>query len=780
MENAPSMWTKIYRFFEKLSFVAIVATVALLPILFIPSYSYPAQNVRALLFVGTAVLCVFTLIFRFILERKISIQKSPATWVFVVLALFAVVSSLLSSSFGSSFVGDGAEIGTSSYLLAFAAILLAMPAFFAEKKRVFYFYFAFLFSFVVLAVFHGIRLIAGPNFLSFGILTMANATLAGNWNDVAILAGAAALFSIIGLEIKAFGGFLRGLLYAVFPLSLILLAVVNFSIGWTILTLLSLFLSIYFFAVPKDGTGRSVPLFAGILLVVSVTFVLAGGLIGTKISSFFNISQVEAHPLWSTTLSVATPVLKTNPFFGAGPNRFSYVWQLLKPVGVNNSPFWATAFVFGVGIVPTALITLGVVGSLLYLIFFLLYLWKGIGAIKNMGTKSEISQFAVLSSFCISLFFWVVSIMYVPGIVAYSLTALWTGLFFAVLQSEGMVAPAVLSFENSRIIRGVFAAVLGMLMVATVWFGAIYASKAVAAAYLQKAQYSAAVDGDPAAAAAYLQKALNYSKTPLLYRSLVSADLGKLNKIIASASNTQPTDALKAQFNAELADTLNAAKQAISGDPVDFRNWVSVGSIYETLLPVGTKNAYENANGAYARAQALSPLNPEMYLNLARLEFEHASSTAAKAYISKALALKGDYVAGIFLLSQIQVAEKDISGAIKSLTAAANINPNDQTVLYQLGVLTYSTGDYKTSAAALEAAVRVNPSFANARYFLALTYVKLDRRPEALSQLQEIQKLNPDSAEIKSAIANLQGTISSGVSDGKTATTTPKIVPKKK
>ena len=781
METTSTIWTKIYGVLEKISFIAVLATVALLPILFLSSSYFPSQNVRALLFVGTAALCVFTLLFKFILDGKVSIQKSPATWIFVLLALFGVVSSYFSTSFGSSFIGDGAEIGTSSFLLAFAGILLAMPAFFAEKKRIFYFYFAFLFSFAALAIFQILRLVAGPSFLSFGVFTSASSSIAGNWNDVAIIAAVAALFSAIGLEIKAFGGILRGILYAVFPIALILLVVVNFSLGWIALAVLALLLSLYsyFFMTPKEGTGRSIPLFALILLVVSIVFVFAGTAIGGKISSVFNIFQVEAHPLWATTLSIAIPVVKTSPVFGVGPNRFSYVWQLLKPVGVNASPFWATMFVFGVGIVPTAIITMGVVGFALYILFFIFYLWYGVKALKSLRGKSEVSQFVLLTSFAGSLFFWIASVVYVPGLVAFAFTALWTAIFFAALQSEGLLGMTEFSFGQSRAGKYALTAVAVIFMIGSAWIALAYSGKTLAAAYLQRAQYSASVEGNPVTATAYIQKALAFSTSPLLYRSLVSADLGTLNAVISSASSATASSsaALKDKFNTALGNTLDAGKLAITGDPVDFRNWVALGGIYETLVPIGYPNAYENASAAYTRAQALSPVNPEMYLNLARLESENASSTAAKGYISKALGLKNDYVAGIFLLSQIQVAEKDYAGAIKSLIAAANINPNDQAVLYQLGVLTYSTGDYKTAAAALNAAVANNPSFSNARYFLALTYVKLGQKANAISQLQNILKLNPNNADVKAAITALQ---SAATVPQKTATTTAKIAPKKK
>ena len=313
METSTGIWTRILGICENISFWMILVATALLPILFIPSYFFPAQNARAFLFVGVAAFSLFTLLLKFIVERKITVQKSYATWIFVILALVAVVSSYFSGAFGMSFIGDGADIGTSSFLLAFAAILLAMPQFFAEKKKIFYFYFAFLLSFAILAIFHILRLALGSNFLSFGILTDPASTIAGNWNDIAVFSGVAALFSLVGIETKAFGGFMRVFLYVIFPASLILLAVVNFFIGWIILASLSFLLALYFFfsGMPQaDGTvRRNIPLLPLILLAVSLGFVFAGSALGGAISSHFGIFQIEAHPLWSTTIAIAKPVV---------------------------------------------------------------------------------------------------------------------------------------------------------------------------------------------------------------------------------------------------------------------------------------------------------------------------------------------------------------------------------------------------------------------------------------------------------------------------------------
>jgi len=56
---------------------------------------------------------------------------------------------------------------------------------------------------------------------------------------------------------------------------------------------------------------------------------------------------------------------------------------------------------------------------------------------------------------------------------------------------------------------------------------------------------------------------------------------------------------------------------------------------------------------------------------------------------------------------------------------------------------------------ALERAVSLNPQYANAKYFLGLAYYLNGAVDKSLVQFQDLEKTNPDSAEVKTALANL-------------------------
>ena len=50
----------------------------------------------------------------------------------------------------------------------------------------------------------------------------------------------------------------------------------------------------------------------------------------------------------------------------------------------------------------------------------------------------------------------------------------------------------------------------------------------------------------------------------------------------------------------------------------------------------------------------------------------------------------------------------------------------------------------------------LNPAYADAKYFLGLTYEHMNRTPEAIQQFTDVQTLNPDNKEVANILSNLK------------------------
>ena len=108
---------------------------------------------------------------------------------------------------------------------------------------------------------------------------------------------------------------------------------------------------------------------------------MSGQFIGGILPGRLGITNNEVSPSLSATMSVAKSALKQDPVFGIGPNKFSEAWAMYKPKEINNSAFWDVSFNSGSGVLPTFVATVGGLGVLAWVIFFILFIMSGVRSI---------------------------------------------------------------------------------------------------------------------------------------------------------------------------------------------------------------------------------------------------------------------------------------------------------------------------------------------------------------------------------------------------------------
>jgi len=85
------------------------------------------------------------------------------------------------------------------------------------------------------------------------------------------------------------------------------------------------------------------------------------------------VAQSELSITWQGTFFIAQNVIlasiNARSAFGAGPNRFLNEWLLFKPATINVVIIGIRDINFGVGIIPSALVTTGILGLLSGLCF---------------------------------------------------------------------------------------------------------------------------------------------------------------------------------------------------------------------------------------------------------------------------------------------------------------------------------------------------------------------------------------------------------------------------
>ena len=165
---------------------------------------------------------------------------------------------------------------------------------------------------------------------------------------------------------------------------------------------------------------------------------------------------------------------------------------------------------------------------------------------------------------------------------------------------------------------------------------------------------------------------------------------------------------------------------------------------------------YENALQAYDAAIKINRLNPAIYLDLAQLQASQNKLDLALQAVGAALQVKNNYIDAVFMLSQIYAAQGNLKDAITAATIATQINPQNPLLFFQLGLLEYNNKNYQASANALEKAVALSPVYANAHYFLGLSYSRLNQNELAIQEFTGLVESNPDNQEVALILSNLQ------------------------
>ena len=751
---------------DRIAFIVLQATLFLTPLFFIPSSSVPfLVGKSAVILYGITIVLVLWLIARL----KDGVFTRPKTWLYGsvgILALVYSVSALLSSNGDAALAGQGFDLASLSFFLPSLVLFALVPLVVKTEKQIFYSYATLLVSFLLVGLFHVARFIGGPGVLSFGIFTDVTSNLIGKWNDVGIFFGFGAILSLVTLERATLSRLFKILVYIAFVLSLVMLVVVNFAPVWITLGILSLVFFIYELSfgaknagsanAASDALGSRIPYHALIALIVSVIFIFFGGRISALVSNSLGTSQVEVRPSWSATFDVSAAALKDHPVLGIGPNRFSTEWIMHKPAGINGTLFWNTDFNYGIGFIPSMVVTTGLLGILAALFFLGVFVWTGVKALLRTGA-SPFSRYLVLSSLFASAYLWVFTIVYVPSSALWVLTLAVTGLFVAALRDDKALAVSTQSVIGRPAASFISVLLSVLVLIGAISFGYFVTVKLLANVYYQKGIVTLNSSGNLDQGEKSIANAISLSPQDAYYQSLSELYLVRLNNLFndANAGKVTQSDA-QTKFQSLLATAIQSAQAAVAADNTNYQNYLTLGRVFEAVVPLNIQGAYDSAKKAYDQAAVLNPQSPEVDLVLARLAVANKDDATAKDDIAKALQLKSDYADAIYLLSQIQISENDVDNAIKSVSAVATLSPSDSGIFFQLGLLYYSKKDYPDAVLALERAVSLNPQYANAQYFLGLSYYLTNQTDKSLAEFQALEKTNPDNADVKAAIENLQ------------------------
>ncbi len=753
--------------FDKVVFGLLVLLSAIVPVFFVPATFVSTQFGTSLLF-GFGVIIAFVVYLLSSLVRGEVELPSRARYILSFGAVVPVVYFLAGISNGFSrmtFLGYTFDVSTVGFVLSAFVYMFLVSVIFKNQKRILYGYYAFGVPFVITSVWLIIRLIFGADVLSFGLFPNINSTIFGSWNNVAIFFGISTIISFIGCHLLKVSRVVKVLLNIVLLVSVFFVALTNFYASWFLLAIVSFLYTLYsLFTVDVMGgmpmewkaRFRKIPVYPVIILVLSLVFVIWSSSAGAFLSNKLKVTNVEVRPSFSVTMEIAKQTIKSKPLFGSGPNTFITQWLVYRPGDILTTIFWNTDFANGIGIIPTFAVTTGLLGILSWILFLGSYLYLGV---KSIFTRFDDvnKKYFLVTSFFVSLYLWIMTFVYVPSSIVFILTFFFSGLFLASVYSNGIISLSTKKLSaNPRV--GFISSLITVSFIAmalTLGYGLIENYRSLW--FFQKSSYALNTTKDSKLSKEYMQKAISTAPMDVYYRALSEIELYRLNEIVSQDPKKVTVEDVQKQFKETLDSAIVSGIGARDIDPSNYLNWIALGKVYETVsVPqINIQGAYESASSAYGEALRRNPKNPAIFMLLARLAGNRNDLRTAESYVMQAIQAKNNYLDAYFLLSQIQVANKNIQGAINSVTATSIIDPTNPAIFFQLGLLKYNIGDFVGAIGSLEKAISLAPDYANAKYFLGLSYEITKQHEKAIKEFQDLAKTNSDSQEVKSILDNL-------------------------
>ncbi len=761
---------------NRLSFFSFISTIILLPIFFIPGTTVSLDIAKGFIIVlGVSLSFLFWLIARLV-DGVFTIPRTPLITSLLALVGVFFISGLFSKAPYKSIFGQGFEIGTAISMLTMFLVFFLSAVHFQIESRIKKLFSGLFITFSLAIICTAIMAFFGDKSVVANFFApVAGGSMIGGWNDFAILAGLVAILSLLGLQFLETKRFSKIGLSSGLVLSILVLGIINFTSVWYVLGTIALIVFVYSLSIatPSEGSlnpnEKQLPLAPFFVVLACLFFLLGNNLVSDFVSNKIGFSNTEVRPSLVTTLQVGGKSLIKNPLrfvVGAGPNRFSQMWAENRPMDLNQTIFWDTRFGSGFGLVPSLMLTTGLIGIVAFTWFLLVFFVTGFRTIIR-SLKDRDSGFMLIGTFCSALYLWIFAIIYVPSLSLFGMAFVMTGLFVAILVKRKLLPLHDFSYLNDP--RNSFFAILAIIVSVMITVSAVYL---IIGRYASIASFSSTNKAKDLNEAEYkIVRAIRLSdKNDIYYRTLSDLYLSKLNNLLSE--NKDNLKSVESELQGTYSNAEASARQSTVIDGSDILNWLQLGKVYETGVALQNKESYELAKGAYEQAKLLSKNNPSLTLSLAQLEKTNKNNEGAITLAKEALSLKGDYVNAYYFLAAISFENNNKQEGFDYLNQATRTNSNDPNVFFTVGATKYNQQNYEGAVIDLEKAVRLAPSSLDARYILALAYNKAGQKNDAITQLEFILKIAPDSETITKALNEIKGGVSSTVETVDTTTDT--------
>jgi len=327
---------------------------------------------------------------------------------------------------------------------------------------------------------------------------------------------------------------------------------------------------------------------------------------------------------------IAKNSLKVNPIFGSGPATFFYSFSSFRGIDFNASPIWNVRFNNGSGIIFELLATVGVVGTLAFLVVGLIALSISFLALIKINDKE-------VASLLLALFASFVTIIIFALLFSLSNSMiLWLILIFFLMVSSAIrlypekLKSLKMSFRSSPKYALALAAVFLCVSAGVVVLFTMGLKMYLADVYAKR---SLAIEDTNSRIAQ-----LNKSIALFPYEDSYYIDLANYYMALANQEAAGAQDPTKIQNN--LGQAIEMGKKAVDISPNKAANNESLALIYENAS-LYTREALEWAENLYNKVRELEPDNPTPLMRIALINMARSNAEENESekeyYINEAI-----------------------------------------------------------------------------------------------------------------------------------------------
>lgn len=724
-----------------------------LPIAFLPFSLYNIESFKSFFFIVLTSIAFFSWIIFSLIRKNTFFVKNTAYLYYVAFVVIALVSSLVNGPAKNSILGTNFEIGTVLSVFSLGMAMLVAGQLYIKNASVIYITRLLALSAWIVGLYQILKVLLPRVFLS-GTLPTLGFSLVGSVHSTAIFFGLIALLCVgildnVPLEKRGKRFFLSTLLF-----SLLFVFVGGYVDVWIVFgtgVLLTFILSMNNrFKEKAINKSPHIPPYSIVTLTLTIIILLIGPLFIPNIANKVGFVEQEIRPSIAVTSQIYVDRVGQFDVVGPGPNNFVKVWREQRPTDIHNTVFAEVDFAQGFGTIPTLAINTGILGSLALLMFvlYVLYLF-----VKRMIQRKENENFLLMYVLPVSAFYLLYfSFFYTPSVTVLYLTGVMLGIF---LVSDGTSNVAY----NFSWIREKKTKLFSILVVSVFILGVVIVALTVKNFFANIFFYNAVQtynqDADIAKTERKLVLAIKSSPSDMYYRSLSILYGKRLSDIYLGNTKLNEQEGAVA-FQNTLVASENAARGAVAYDKNNSLNWTNLGLLYEPLISLKVTNAFDNAIAAYTEAVRLDPVSPTRELALARVYSLNGDSDNAREYIQKTLDISPNFAPAYYLLAQIEIDSNNTQVGEQYLERAVALGSKNFDIQVGYGQYMFDKKMYSQAQYAFEQAISINPTNLNARFFLALTYVRMNRIEDATNQLININTLSPNTLDVQKVLTDLQ------------------------